>query len=280
MADSNAKGAALERAVHAIEEMIIRSSPSLAKAPFKLEPNAIVNVAGVRHEIDLLVRVNGGTPYESLHIFECKNRQDAVNKNDVIILAAKVSAMGAARGALVAREFTQDASAQAKQFPSIALVPFTDEVWGPIGSLVMEVTSHEFTRFHVTVMRRSGTQERPAPEWEKSTCMFEGKVYLFPDLAHELANRWLVQSDALTRIPPGERHGTARPAWEFDPGELKIGDWEVANLVFDFDYRVVIRPARLVSTFSVEQRGRFARFECDRDATDGTEIAVEVLGRP
>lgn len=49
MESSNVKGAALERAVHAIEEMVIWETPSLAKAPFVLEPNAILSVSGVRH---------------------------------------------------------------------------------------------------------------------------------------------------------------------------------------------------------------------------------------
>lgn len=91
----DAKGAALERAVHAIEEMVIRENPALAEAPFLLELNAVLSVNGVRHEIDLLVRINSGIFYEAMHLFECKNRADPACKSDVMLLAAKVATVGA-----------------------------------------------------------------------------------------------------------------------------------------------------------------------------------------
>jgi hypothetical protein len=280
MEQSNAKGAALERAVHAIEEMVIKENPALARAPFVLEPNAIISVNGVRHEIDLLVRINGGTFYETMHLFECKNRAEPAGKNDVIILAAKVAALGAAKGTLVARAFTSDGEAQARQHPSIVLVPFTDEVWGPIGSMSFDVTSHEFTRFQTSVVRPNGAPESPPPDWQTVMCLFGNRHLSFTELCHQLANEWLKRSGVMRRLPRGEHRGSAQPAWKLGPGELIAGNWSIEHLRLDFDYLVKIRPTRLVSTFSVEKHGRFARYECEKDELGGPELAVEVLGHP
>lgn len=280
MKSSNAKGAALERAVHAIEEMVIRENPALAKAPFVLESNALLSVNGVRHEIDLLVRINGGTLYETMHLFECKNRAEPVGKNDVIILAAKVAAVGAAKGTLVARAFTSDAEALARQHPSIALVPFTDEVWGPIGAMNFDVTSHEFTRFQTSVVRPPGAPDSTPPEWRSVMCLFGNRHLSFTALCHQLANEWLERSGAFRQLPRGEHRGSAQHTWTFGQGELIAGNWAIEHLRLDFDYLVKIRPTRLVSTFSVEKHGRFARYECEMDGPGGPELAVEVLGHP
>jgi hypothetical protein len=101
----------------------------------------------------------------------------------------------------------------------------------------------------------------------------------FVHLAQELANQWLQESGAFQK-GVGSHTGSGNPAWAFAPGELIVGAWEVDTVTLDFDYSISIRPARLVSTFSIERRGRFARFECDPDPMDGTLFGVEVLGKP
>lgn len=78
----------------------------------------------------------------------------------------------------------------------------------------------------------------------------------------------------------GVHKGSGQPAREMDPGALVAGAWDVVLVHLDFDYVVKIRPERLVSTFSIDKRGRFARFECDTDDEDKDDIAVEVLGKP
>jgi hypothetical protein len=48
------KGHALEIAVHALETVILASSPSLRGQPFQIERRKTVVVDDVRHEIDCL----------------------------------------------------------------------------------------------------------------------------------------------------------------------------------------------------------------------------------
>ncbi len=279
MNDSNEKGSALERATRAIEEMVIRSQPGLAQAPFSIEPNARIPCSGVLLEFDLLVRINQGSPYETHHVFECKNWRDPVDRNAVTIFGDKMEALGAARGTLIGRSFTKDAEIQAKKFKNLELVSFNEDLWGPIRAMQFDVTSHHFTRFQVHVTRRAGTPEAPEPDWLTVVCRFGPRTLSFMDLVHQLANEWLAQTGVMKK-DTGVHKGSGQPAWEMDPGELVAGAWDVVLVHIDFDYVVKIRPARLVSTFSIDRRGRFARFECDKDDEDKDDIAVEVLGRP
>jgi hypothetical protein len=65
-----------------------------------------------------------------------------------------------------------------------------------------------------------------------------------------------------------------------DAGELLVGEWDVCALDLDFDYVVDVQAMRVVSTFSIEKRGRFARLEAPPDEVTGSRIALEVVGPP
>uniref|UniRef100_UPI00286BF9C8 restriction endonuclease n=1 Tax=Methylibium sp. TaxID=2067992 RepID=UPI00286BF9C8 len=107
------KGDSLEDAVRAIEDSILRSAPGFAHGTFRIEQKRIVQSAGVRHEVDLFVTASLATGYEATFIFECKNWQAKVGKNEIIVFSEKVATVGAQRGFFVARAFTRDARAQA-----------------------------------------------------------------------------------------------------------------------------------------------------------------------
>ena len=81
------KGNALEIAVQAIETVILESSPSLRGQPFEIERRKILTVDRVRHEIDVFVKVGAATGYESVFIFECKNWEAPVHKNELIVFS-------------------------------------------------------------------------------------------------------------------------------------------------------------------------------------------------
>jgi hypothetical protein len=64
---------------------------------FLIESKKIINVEGVHHEVDIFVTIDLGNDYKSIFIFECKNWQDTVRKNDVIVFTEKISAANARR---------------------------------------------------------------------------------------------------------------------------------------------------------------------------------------
>ena len=116
----NEKGDALEVAVSAIEHAILSSSPSLSGTPL-FERKKRVNCGGVHHEIDLYLTIDSGAGYKSTFIFECKNWQEAVGKNEIIIFARKIHDVSAQLGYFVAKSFTADAVAAAAQDKRIIL---------------------------------------------------------------------------------------------------------------------------------------------------------------
>src|SRR5258708_6316200 len=92
------KGDALELAVQAIESSILKASPSYQEKTFTIEGQKIVTVADVRHEVDIWVSVDLGEGYTALFIFECKNWEESVGKNEIIVFAEKIRALQAQRG--------------------------------------------------------------------------------------------------------------------------------------------------------------------------------------
>jgi hypothetical protein len=116
------KGNALEAAVLAIEELILRTSPNVKDKTYRIESKKLINVGGVHHEIDVFVTFELGPGYNPVYIFECKNWKEAVGKNEIIVFAEKIAAAGAQRGFFVAKSFTADAVAQANKEPRMELV--------------------------------------------------------------------------------------------------------------------------------------------------------------
>jgi hypothetical protein len=71
--------------VAAFETTILKSSPSLREGSYSIESKQIRIVEGVRHEFDIVVTVDGGAGYMSTFLSECKNWQEAVGKNVIIL---------------------------------------------------------------------------------------------------------------------------------------------------------------------------------------------------
>jgi hypothetical protein len=141
MMDSNAKGRALEEAVHAIEAVILATAPGLQEDSFTIEARKRITVGGVLHEIDIWVETAVAKGYSSLFIFECKNQQRAVGKNDIAVFSEKIDALRAMHGYFVAKSFTKHAKAQAKKDPRMTLLLATQH--DPVASIIPE-------NFHVT----------------------------------------------------------------------------------------------------------------------------------
>src|SRR5260370_15194144 len=135
------KGRELERAVHAIEAVILESSPALREKPFLIETRKHIAVGGVHHEIDIFVTVEVAKGYTAIFIFECKNWEAAVGNNEIIVFSEKIDAATAQRGYVVAKSFTKDAEAQALKDPRITLLTATEH--NPATTLTPE-------SFHIT----------------------------------------------------------------------------------------------------------------------------------
>ena len=92
----------------------------------------------MRHEIDIYVTADLAPGYKSMSIFECKNWEEAVGKNEIIIFSEKIDASHATSSCFVAKSYTYDAVTQAKQDPRITLL-LTSE-YDPHNALSLGVT--------------------------------------------------------------------------------------------------------------------------------------------
>ena len=257
------KGHALEIAVQTIEAVILASSPSLCGQPFNIERRKTIKVGGVHHEIDIYVNV-GAAGYESIFIFECKNWESPVGKNDPIILSEKIKAAVAQRGYLVAKEFTKDALAQAAQDPRITMLTAIEydptNVPAPDGfHFTAPASAKCMTTFRVA--GTAGTKMEDLRVGGK-VVRVRGIDVLLPNYL----NSWLeaLYADRLLDfntidLPDGVHPMLATDERWFVAGECVIDGREMEHVRLDVAYGVqIIRPG-VISDFEVATRGRVVR---------------------
>jgi hypothetical protein len=134
------KGNELEKAVQAIEGAILSQAPGFVEGTFALQGKKIIRHGGVRHEIDIYVSARLPAGYEATFIFECKNWERKVGKNDIIVFDEKSAATSAQRGFFVAKSFTRDARARAAKSERMTLL---------LASHVLPVTRIDFPQIQL-----------------------------------------------------------------------------------------------------------------------------------
>lgn len=257
---SSEKGNALEEAVTAIEGHILNTSPALREKPFLIESKKIIAVEGVHHEIDIFVTIDLGDGYKSIFIFECKNWEEAVGKNEIIIFAEKVAAAQAQLGFFVAKSFTKDAQAQAATNPRIRLVTAAehDPTTAPLphgfhGLIITPV--HAEATFHT----RKGGSTLEMVDMATVVAKLRGEPI---DLRAHLC-KWAEETagqDARSfrseRFAAGDYERATEAKREFQEGELTINAKDIASAESNIRYRAtVVRPA-VLSYFEIHTRGR------------------------
>ncbi len=261
---ADAKGRELEDAVHAIETVILESSPGLQEKAFRIEARKRVAVGGVHHEIDIFVTVDIAPGYASTFIFECKNWEDAVGKNDVIVFAEKIVVTSAQRGFFVAKSFTKDAVAQAEKDPRIKLLTATAH------DPTTTITPGSFHYTEVATIKPAITF-RVAGSSVTSLTPFDpgGKTVRF--YGHELSlptllGKWIdeLYADRLLHfrtwdLSDGIHPMTASRERSFGKAECIIDDQEMEYIRIDLECGVRIAYPAVLSHYEVSTRGRVIR---------------------
>lgn len=254
------KGNALEAAVAAIEQHILAASPALREKTFVIEDKKIIHVGGVHHEIDVFVTIDLGGGYTSTFIFECKNWEAAVGKNEIIVFAEKINAAQAQHGFFVAKSFTKDAEAQAALNPRVRLVlasehdPTAAPLPHGLHSLI-QTPLHAETTFY----KGDGGTRMEMLDLAIAVAMLRGESI---DLREYLC-KWAEEAasqDSLSfpshRYPEGDYVRDTLSKREFASGELIVNGMEMAWAETDVRYKAtVVRPA-VISHFEVHSRGR------------------------
>jgi Restriction endonuclease len=257
------KGNALEAAVASIENHILATSPGLREKPFLIESKKIISVAGVRHEIDILVTIDVGDGYKSVFIFECKNWEEAVGKNEIIVFSKKIDITQAQTGFFVARSFTKDAECQAALDKRIKLLiaeerdPTTAPLpYGFHGLLITPVDGGCATTFYVR-----GRSHSDLRDLDLKTA--NAKLYGNTIDLREYLCKWaeaVAQKDALSfrseRFPEGIYQRMTRATRDYLPSELVLNGRDIERVETCVKYNATIVRPQVISYYEVKTRGR------------------------
>jgi hypothetical protein len=273
------KGDALELAVQAIESSILKASPSYQEKTFTIEGKKIVTVADVRHEVDIWVSVDLGEGYTALFIFECKNWEESVGKNEIIVFAEKIRALQAQRGFFVAKSFTADAKAQALLERRITLYRVADL---PATDIPVPFNFHgvhiDRLDAQANFFGRGATDENSRPEQlnlETGTLLIAG----VQSTAEEYVNAWgiaerdrCVNSFPSTVAQTGVHELPFEAERSFGAGEASLNGMEIARARLVGRVQVTVSRPKIISHFEVATRGRALMLALDLGAIQ-TQVA-------
>ena len=254
------KGDALEAAVLAIEELILRTSPNVKEKTYLIESKKLINVGGVHHEIDLFVTFELGPGYNPLYIFECKNWKDAVSKDEIIVFTEKIAAAGAQRGFFVAKSFTSGAVAQANKEPRMELVIAAEH--DPASTILPFGYQSTFTKpLHVkAVFSKSGVPGTKSVKYDLSQAVATLNGNLLNLL--DYMNAWVTaaMNESMLTFPSGtlvdgtyQRECVAERA--FAEGLFIVNDTPIQTATITVQFEIyLVRPA-VKSHFEINGRG-------------------------
>lgn len=126
----NIDGKGLERAIYNIERQILGELEKSDIGLITVQKNKLIKKDGVRHEIDIYVKVDLKIGTELIYIFECKDYRlsnRAISKNDIIVFEEKISVCNAQRGYFVATRFGKDSINQSHKYDRMKLLTFSSD---------------------------------------------------------------------------------------------------------------------------------------------------------
>jgi len=272
------KGDALEDAVRMVEMVILGADPSAIDSPIKIERKKIIIVQGVRHEIDIYITITNGKGYISTFIFETKNWQAKIDKDEIIVFAQKVRDVRASQGYFIAKRFTRYAIAQAKR-DGIELLT-ADDVIDVLPPFLNDfcirgnnIISPE-TTINVNVVAPGPEKQGYLPGYNiesfvryKEEGLLLGK--LVERLQHQIINDYMNQLPQSASKSEKQRYKTIK-SMRFSPGELFIEGLECQEIQFHIVWETrLIRPV-ITSTFDIKTRGRVITVATDDSPLGGS----------
>lgn len=268
MGTNQNKGDALERAIESIERAILQQDSTLKPERLRIENKKTVIVDGVRHEIDIYVEAEIARGYKSVYIFEAKNWDSNVDKNEVIIFSEKIRALSAQYGFFIARGFTSHAYAQAALDRRIKLLLASEASFDkyPFDQMLVQSRSQFTGNFRLTkrsLLSSSSNQyfDIHVNEAKVVVSGVERNLYEYLD---ELVNHVYsieVQTMKVNELPEGAYTMKFSKQIRFEDNGLIYDDLDVATIDMDVTVDLVIYRPRIIFHFDIEGRGRYVELE-------------------
>jgi hypothetical protein len=259
------KGDALERAVQVLETYILSTKHATKEAIVTIEPKKIIDVNSVKHEIDIYITIDHGKGYESIFIFECKNWENKVNKNEIIVFSEKIAVTRASKGFFVAKSFTSDAEARAVQDRRMTLLIATEEL-DMSASLITDfsISINTDVNSHITFFFRPSETSKPGTLTDESFAIYRHEHLLLRTLNERLRQRLI--NETMQQVPANAFVDDTcsyniTKSLVFQPQELFIEGSEFyrADMTVTWKTRIIRPP--IVSKFDIKTRGRVITYD-------------------
>ena len=266
-------------AVHAIESVILRECDGYDEKTFLISRKKVVIVDGVRHEIDVYVQVLVANGYDPVFIFECKNWEDKVGKNEIIVFSEKVEATNASKGFFVAKGFTKDAVAQAKKDRRLQLL-HASEVSPDIRAFIPLTIAVVERRSGTFMLRPYDVQGERTRKLEAPTAFVNGEQVVTDEYFKPLILELIDVTYKEEFNGPTKDLGTYEVTREyrklFEKGELVVDNVDIESADVKVEFTVRLFRPQVRSYFDVETRGRFYRAEDFK--VDDVQVAIGAIG--
>jgi hypothetical protein len=242
--------------VNNIEQYLLKITPELREQDFTFETKKRVTVDGGQREIDIYVTHKAAHGYDSIFIYECRNREKAANWADIAAFSRKIEATSATWGCFVAKKFAKTARTEAKNDPRVRLL-VAKEILEPVD---LFVHFPQLTKLNVTLRRLFGGEpidysNMPEPQtyyrgWAvplKQMLIGVAQEVCMEDIHKFLAttpNEGIHEFERYVTLPSGRL-------------ELLVNNNEIAATTFEINYHVRVIRTAVVSQFHVEGRGRY-----------------------
>jgi hypothetical protein len=227
--------------------------------------------------------------YQSVFIFECKNWEKAVGKNEIIVFSEKINAVRAQKGFFVANSFGKYAVERAKIDGRIelltasnmldALPPFIDSFHYVYDNILhSDISLKCLTSDPKKIGRLAFTDD--------SRVKFKGEDLLLREFNQRIQN--IVESEHMNHEPTGTyKEGLysydVTKTLKFEPNELYVDGYECRELTARVQWESrVVRP-KIVSQFDIKNRGHVISFESDNIPGGSLKvsfIATDEISKP
>lgn len=259
------KGNALESAVKLIIEAGLEADPKVKGNKFTIETKVRDTSSGVLHEIDVLVKTLPNSEYEAKFIFECKNWEAPVDKNEVLILAKKVDALRANRGFLVAKSLSEYARRQIDLEPRVTYIRCSNDFMMPFISMELLHTDQQVLPPTISLTWRAPTDSSPTKLDPHSViCLLNGRPTNFLRFIDAQLDKIVAETRKKHHVQLS-KEGThwiqTNEEIHFSENELVIDGLDVAIIVIPFRSFVKCQRRKIISKFELEGRGQVFTFE-------------------
>lgn len=222
-----------------------------------------------------------------MFIFECKNWQDAVGKNEIIIFFEKIDAAQAQRGFFVAKSFTADADAQAKKDARMELLTVKEH--DPASYILPFAYQSTFLKpNHIRgLFRKKGSDGKNTMKVDPLTADikikgFDGTFQQYMDIWVQLAMNESMLTFPSGKVADGLYDRETHSEKQFGDEEFFLDGNEIEAVTIDITFEItLVRPAAK-TVFDVGGRGRVVTFEAHQvGAVTMNEVQfTEIPGPP